>query len=165
MAFAEDMRVLLERIRGTERELMEQFVACFGVIDKRLKDLLVPDETRDVAAIRNIHMDPDMRALSAHHAGDTEGGVAWRRLFDEYERPQNGVPFFKNTFTTGSPETSEASWMSSRRCFANTAPCLEKTSANVSPFSHLDRKLFIRHLRKIMATTHTDPLSPHWHST
>ena len=60
-------------------------------------------ETRDVAAMRNIHMDPDTRALSAQlyymlimvcqegaqklleHAGDTEGGVAWRRLLDEYE--------------------------------------------------------------------------------
>ena len=55
-----------------------------------------------VAAMRNIHMDPDTRALSAQlfcmltmvcqestqklleHAGDTEGG-AWRRQLDEYE--------------------------------------------------------------------------------
>ena len=73
-----------------------------GAIDSRLKDLLVLGETRDVATQRNIHMDPDTRALSAQlyyllimvcqegaqqlleHAGDTEGGVAWR-LLDEYE--------------------------------------------------------------------------------
>ena len=61
-------------------------------------------ETWDVAAMWNIHMDPDARALSAQlhymlimvcqegaqmlleHAGDTEGGVAWRRLLDEFAR-------------------------------------------------------------------------------
>ena len=47
------------------RSLKFQFVACCGAIDSRLKDLLVLGETRDVAAMRNIHMDPDMRALSA----------------------------------------------------------------------------------------------------
>ena len=77
-----------------------QFVAHCGAIDSRLKDLLVLGETRDVA---DIHMDPDMRALRSQlyymlimvcqegaqklveHAGDTEGGVAWRRLLDENE--------------------------------------------------------------------------------
>ena len=85
------------------RSFKFQFVAYCGAIDSRLKDLLVLGETRDVAAMRNIHMDPDTRALSAQlyymlimvcqegaqklleHAGDTEGGVAWRRLLDEYE--------------------------------------------------------------------------------
>ena len=71
----------------------------------RLKDLLVLGEARDVAAMRCTHTDPDRRALSGQlhfmlimvcqlleHAGDTEGGVAWRPLLDEYEpstaRPQ-----------------------------------------------------------------------------
>ena len=85
------------------RSFKFHFVAYCGAIDSRLKDLLVLGETRDVAAMRNIHMDPDMRALSAQlyymlimvcqegaqklleHAGHTEGGVAWRRLLDEYE--------------------------------------------------------------------------------
>ena len=44
---------------------MFQFVACCVAIDSRLKDLLVLGEARDVAAMRNIHMDPDTRALSA----------------------------------------------------------------------------------------------------
>ena len=78
------------------RSFKFQFVAYCGAIDSRLKDLLVLGETRDVAAMRNIHMDPDTRALSAQlyymlimvchegaqklleHAGDTEGGVDWR---------------------------------------------------------------------------------------
>ena len=42
-----------------------QFVACCRAIDSRLTDLLVLGETRDVAAMRNINMDPDTRALSA----------------------------------------------------------------------------------------------------
>ena len=74
-----------------------------GAIDGGLKDLLVLGETRDVAAMRNIHVDRDTRALSTQlynmlilecqegaqklleHAGDTEGGVAWRRLLDHDE--------------------------------------------------------------------------------
>ena len=76
------------------RSFKFHFVAYCGAIDSRLKDLLVLGETRVVAAMRNIHMDPDTRALSAQlyytlimvcpegaqklleHAGDTEGGAA-----------------------------------------------------------------------------------------
>ena len=126
-ASAEDVRVLLERNSGLERALLEQqaradqataalqgmqaswrsfqfqFVAYCGAVDSRLKDLSVLGGTRFVAAMSNIHMDQDMRALSAQmccmlivacqegaqkmleHESDTEGGVAWRRLLDEYE--------------------------------------------------------------------------------
>ena len=47
------------------RSFKFQFVAYCGSIDSRLKDLLVLCATRDVAAMRNIHMDPDTSALSA----------------------------------------------------------------------------------------------------
>ena len=75
------------------RSFKFQFVAYCGAIDSRLKDLLVLGETRDFAVMRNIHMDPDTRALSAQlyymlimvcqegaqtlleHAGDTAGRV------------------------------------------------------------------------------------------
>ena len=87
------------------RSFKFQFVAHCGAIDSRLKDLLVLGESRDVAAMRNMHMELDTRAVSAQlyfifmlivvcqegaqkpleHAGKTEGGVAWRRLLDEYE--------------------------------------------------------------------------------
>ena len=85
------------------RSFKFQFVAYCGAIDSRLMDFLVLGETRDVAAMRNIHMDLDTRALSAQlyymqivvcqegpqklfeQAGDTQGRVAWRRLLDEYE--------------------------------------------------------------------------------
>ena len=87
----------------SRRPFKFQIVAFCGAIDSRLKDLLVVDETRDVAAMRDVHMDPNTRAHSAQlhymlimvcqesaqklleHAGDTEGEVAWRRLLDEYE--------------------------------------------------------------------------------
>ena len=47
------------------RSFKFQFVAYCGAIDSRLKDLLVLGETRDAAAMRNVRMDPDMRALGA----------------------------------------------------------------------------------------------------
>ena len=63
------------------RSFKFQFVACCGVIDSRLKDMLFLGETRDVAAMRNIHMDPDTRARADH--GVTGGcaeavGARWR---------------------------------------------------------------------------------------
>ena len=111
---------------------MFQFVAYSGAIDSRLIDLLVLGETRDAAAMRNIHMDPDTRALRAQLCymlilvcqegaqGDTEGGVAWRRLLESMSQgPQDGsVPCCKSSFTAGFPDTCEQPWMSSRCCFA-----------------------------------------------
>ena len=47
------------------RSFKFQFVAYCGAIDSRLKDLLVLGESRDVAATRNFHMDPDTRDLRA----------------------------------------------------------------------------------------------------
>ena len=46
------------------RSFKFQLVACCGAIDSRLKDLLVLGGTRDVAAMRHIHMDPDNARLS-----------------------------------------------------------------------------------------------------
>ena len=112
-----------------------QFVAHCGAIDSRLKDLPVLGESRGVAAMRDIH--PDVRAPSARlrnkenmvhqegtqklleHAGDTEGGVAWRRL-DEY------------SFITNSPATREQRWTSSRCCCVGAARCQERTPVKAS---------------------------------
>ena len=47
------------------RSFKFQFAAYSGAIDSRLKDLLVLGESRHVGTMRNIHMDPDTRALSA----------------------------------------------------------------------------------------------------
>ena len=84
------------------RSFKFQFVAYCGAIDSRLKGLLVLGESRDVAATRNIHIDPDSRSQSSavlhadhgvegaqkllEHAGDTEGGVARRQLDEKGRR-------------------------------------------------------------------------------
>ena len=50
--------VALDGRETSRRSFKFQFVAYYGAIDSRLKDLLVVGETMDVAAMR-IHMDPD----------------------------------------------------------------------------------------------------------
>ena len=107
------------------------FVAHCGATDSRLQDLLVLGESRGRVS-NNIHTDPDTRALSAQlyqedapklleHAGDTEGGVAWRRPMGEYGHgSQDGsVPCCRNCFTTGSSVTLAL----------GAARCQERTSA------------------------------------
>ena len=131
------------------RSFKFQFVAYCGAIDSRLKDLLVLGETWDVAALRNIHMDPDTRALSAQlyymllmvcqegaqklleHAGDTEGGVAGRRLLDEYEPRTAGrqCALLQELLHYGFPGDPVQPWTSSRCHFAGTPRCLVRTSA------------------------------------
>ena len=83
------------------RSFKFQFVAYYGAIDSRLKDLVL-GASRDAAAMRNIHVDPDTRGLSAQpvlrndhgvleHVGDTEGGVACRGcLTSTSQGPQDG---------------------------------------------------------------------------
>ena len=124
--------------------------------DKKLDDRLVmnhSEATKDLlvlaAATRNIHMDPDKRALSAQlyfllimvcqkgaqklleHAGDSEGGVAWRRLLDEYEPRTAGrqCALLQELLHHGFPVTREQRWARPRCCFASTARCQERTSA------------------------------------
>ena len=85
--------------------ISSQMVAFCGAIDSRLKDLLVLCEKRiwQQCATPTWTRNPDTRALSAQlynmqimvcqegaqqlleHADNTEGGVAWRWLLDEYE--------------------------------------------------------------------------------
>ena len=107
------------------RSFKFQLKAYRGAIDSRLKDLFVVGETRDVTATRNIHMDPDTRALSARRWRRScwstrvtlrvvsHGGDCWPRTSQE---PQD-VLCCRSSFTT-SPETREQSWVISSRCFA-----------------------------------------------
>ena len=74
MVSAEDVRALLNASgvgtacsHGSNHGCTFKFQpeAYCRAIDSRLKDLLLLGETRDVAAMHNIHVDLDTRALSA----------------------------------------------------------------------------------------------------
>ena len=57
----------------------------------------------------------------------SHGGDCWTSTSQE---PQDGgVLCCKNSFTTGSLDTREQLWISSRCCFVDTAQCLNRTSA------------------------------------
>ena len=123
------------RLDGREtswRSFKFQFVAYCGAIDSRLKDLLVLGETSDVAAMRDIRIDPDTRAFSAQRlhadhgvpggcAEDVGGTRATLRVethggcwTSTSQGPQDGsVPRCRNCFTSG-PVVTRERWTSWR---------------------------------------------------